>query len=150
MLRAIQKKKKKMMTKPERSYISALTHNRSWSTIRNNSRIQKRKQQQQQRRWWKQQLREQEKRRSRRTERSWEGGGGGEHNRKRLTVSLKWSLCLPWTASVKCWSLGCGRRFSSSRMSRIPTNLASTRSEISNLASRRLRSMFKTPPATKH
>lgn len=53
----------------------------------------------------------------------------GRGTERRLTVNLKWSLCLLWTASAKCWSLGCGRRFSSSRMSRTPTNFASTRSE---------------------
>lgn len=46
-----------------------------------------------------------------------------------LTVKRKWFLCLLWTVSVKCWSLGWGRRFSSSRMSKMPTSFDSTRSE---------------------
>lgn len=86
----------------------------------------------------------------------------GEGLRQRwtgLTVSLKWSLCLLWTASAKCWSLGWGRRFSSSRMSRIPTSLASTRSGNSNykcnnnsfmiLASRFNSKMYKSPTSVK-
>lgn len=52
-------------------------------------------------------------------------------NKRCLTVSLKWSLCLLWTATAKCWSLGWGRRFSSSKMSKIPTSFASTRSGTS-------------------
>lgn len=46
-----------------------------------------------------------------------------------LTVRRKWSLCLLWTVSVKCWSLGWGSRFSSSKISKMPTNFASTKSE---------------------
>lgn len=46
----------------------------------------------------------------------------------KLTVSRKCSLCFWWTADVKCWSLGWGRRFSSSKISSIPTNFDSIKS----------------------
>lgn len=68
------------------------------------------------------------KKKSKKTE-----GEGGRARLRGLTVSLKWSLCLLWTARAKCWSLGWGRRFSSSKMSRTPTSFASTKSGNNNL-----------------
>lgn len=66
-----------MMTKPERSYIAPWTHNRTWNTIRNNSRIQERKQEQEQQRWWRQkQLREQTKKKEEAEGRRGAEGGG--------------------------------------------------------------------------
>lgn len=61
-----------------------------------------------------------------------------------LTVRRKWSLCLLWTVSVKCWSLGWGSRFSSSKISKMPTNFASTKSEQEKMQ-RQIHSIIKLP-----
>lgn len=110
-----------MMTKPVCSYIALWSHKRTWNAKKKNSKILERKQCQNER---KNKMESKKREGGRQSER--------EHSWRGLTVSLKWSLCLLWTASAKCWSLGWGRRFSSSKMSRIPTSLASTRSGNSN------------------
>lgn len=102
------------ITKPVCSYIAAWSDKRTQYTKKeNNSRILEKKKRQ------KEGKNNSEKRK-----------GGGQL--RALTVSLKWSLCLLWTAIAKCWSLGWGRRFSSSKMSRTPTSFASTRSGNNN------------------